>query len=517
MTPVLSRERMRAFDAHAMSACHVPGIVLMENAGRGAADVVGRDVLGGDAAGARVGVVCGTGNNGGDGFVVARRLLGAGARVDLWLVGDRARVKGDAARNLAAFEGVGGVIHPLANDADFAVLAETLSHVAVVVDALFGTGLDRDIDGVYARAIDAINASKRAVVAIDLPSGLDANTGRVFGVCVSAERTVTFAHYKLGLLTPNGARLAGRVHVVDIGVPGSLVTQVGIDAERVDARDVAVWLGPRSADSHKNSAGNVLVIGGSAGKTGAPLLAAHAALRAGAGVATIATWNESAASIEARSLETMTLSIDRRRITTSLDYAIPGRRAIAMGPGFGTDADARAAVEHVLATFEGTVVVDADALTCFAGNPEAFASAHAVVLTPHPGEAARLLGVTAAEIERDRFTSARELAKRSNAVVVLKGAYTIIAAPDRTLRINPAATSALATAGSGDALSGTIAAVSSSLEPFDAASAGVFIHGASGEAWAHAYGDRGMLAHEIADGLPAAIAALAAAHGGCSV
>jgi hydroxyethylthiazole kinase-like uncharacterized protein yjeF len=504
--PVLSRERMRAFDAHAIGVCHVPGVVLMENAGRGAAEIIERDVLRGKALGAFVAVVCGTGNNGGDGFVVARRLLSAGSRVDVWLAGDRGRVKGDAATNLAAYEGVGGSARALASDADFATLAESLVKATVVVDALFGTGLDRAINGVFARAVEAMNGSKGTILAIDVPSGLDANTGQALGVCVRAARTVTFAHYKLGLLTPGGAGLAGKVSVVDIGVPGSLVASVGIDAELVERCDVAGWLRPRSAASHKNDAGNVLVIGGSVGKTGASLLAAHAALRAGAGVATIATWSESAASVEARSLETMTLSIDRDDIASSIDHAIKARRTVAIGPGFGTDADARTAVERVLATFTGTVVVDADALTCFAKNPEAFAAAKTVILTPHPGEAARLLGTTAAEIEHDRFASARELAKRSRAVVVLKGAHTIIAAPGRTPRINPAATSALATAGSGDVLSGTIAAVSSSLDPFDAATTGVFIHGASGEAWAEAHGDRGMIAHEIADGLTAAIA-----------
>jgi NAD(P)H-hydrate epimerase len=190
---------------------------------------------------------------------------------------------------------------------------------------------------------------------------------------------------------------------------------------------------------------------------------------------------------------------------------------VAIGPGFGTDGAARAAVERVLATFHGTILVDADALTCFAGSPEAFAAARAVILTPHPGEAGRLLGVTAAEIERDRFAAAREIARRSRAVVVLKGAHTIVCAPDRAPRINPAATSALATAGSGDVLSGTIVAVGASLDPFDAATAGVFIHGASGEAWARAHADRGMLAHDIADGLPAAIGALAAEHARCPV
>jgi NAD(P)H-hydrate epimerase len=504
MTPVLSRAQMRELDRHAIEACHVPGLVLMENAGRGATDVLVRELLDGDPAGARVVVVCGTGNNGGDGFVIARHLLVRGASVEVFLTGEAGHVKGDALPNLEAWRGLGGAVHEIAAGADLGPLERAMAGADVVVDALFGTGLDRAIEGHHALVVNAINAAQTRRLAVDLPSGLDADTGGTLGVAVRADVTVTFVHHKLGLLTPRGAALAGRVLVADIGVPGSLVAHVGGSAQLLSAGDLSQWRQPRAPGAHKNAAGHVAVVAGSPGKVGAPQLVARAAIRAGAGLATIVTWPEAASVIEGNVLETMTSRIDPSKIGDSLDAALAGKHAVVVGPGFGLGEDARAAVEYVLASWHGPIVVDADALSMFAGRPSVFMASKKAVLTPHPGELARLLGVTADAIESDRYRAAREIVAASGAVVVLKGAHTIVASPDSRLAVTPVACPALATAGSGDVLGGIIGAIACHLPPFEAACAGVMLHALAGEAWSRAQGgaDRGMLASEIAEALP---------------
>jgi NAD(P)H-hydrate epimerase len=502
--PVLSRAQMRAFDEQAIRTCGVPSLLLMENAGRGATDVLVRELLDGDAANARAIVVCGTGNNGGDGLVVARHLLVRGADPTVYLVGDPSRVSPDARANLEAWRGIGGEVFEVPAGAPLAALAEALSNADVVVDALFGTGLDRPIEGLFADVVRALNASDAPRFAIDLPSGLDADTGGALGVAVEARATVTFAHHKLGLLTPGGARLAGRVHVVDIGVPAALVAHVGGSAQLIEPSDVAQWIAPRSPAAHKTSAGHVAVIAGSPGKIGAPQLAARGALRAGAGLVTIGTWPAAASAIQGHVLEVMTAVIDPTNAAESLDAILAHKQAVVVGPGFGLVDSARTAVEYVLVSWRGPIVVDADALSMFAGQPSVFMAAKQAILTPHPGELARLLGKSAPEVEADRFRAARELVAATGAVVVLKGAHTIVAAPDSRMAVTPVACPALATAGSGDVLGGVIGALSCSLPPFDAACAGVMLHAMGGEAWAHAHGDtdRGLLSSEIADMLP---------------
>jgi len=510
VTPVLSRAQMRAFDKHAIETCGVPSLVLMENAGRGATDVLVRELLEGDPEAAEVVVVCGTGNNGGDGLVIARHLRVRGANVEVYLVGDAKKVSADARANLDAWRGLGGTVHELTLGEPLEALSEAMGDADAVVDALFGTGLDRPIDGYQAEVIRAMNLAPAPRFAVDLPSGLDADTGGTLGVAVQATATATFAHHKLGLLTPGAARLAGRVSVVDIGVPGDIVAHVGGSAQLAEAADLGNWLEPRAASTHKNAAGHVVVIAGSAGKIGAPQLVAHGALRAGAGLATIATWPAAAAAIEGHVLEVMTARIDTEKPADSLDAILAGKQSVVIGPGFGMGDDARTAVEYVLASWLGPIVIDADALSMFAGRPSVFMAAKKAILTPHPGELARLLGKSAADIEADRFGAARELVAASGAVVVLKGAHTIVASRDARLVVAPVACPVLATAGSGDTLGGIIGALACGLPPFEAACAGVMLHGLAGEAWAQAHGgaDRGMLASEIGDELPALVAAV---------
>ena len=504
MIPVLSRDQMRAFDAHAIGTCHVPSIVLMENAGRGAADVIVKE-----PAPNGVVVVCGTGNNGGDGFVVARHLLARGVRVAAWLVGAPARLSDDARKNHDAWLGVGGQVH-LVDPADgVKALEDAIGAASVVVDALFGTGLDRPIVAPLSLVIEAINRSLARTVALDLPSGLDAETGRTLGIAVRADDTVTFAHYKTGILTPGGARRCGRVHVVDIGVPASLIVHTGHAAEVVERADVAQWMGRRPADAHKHSVGHVVVFAGSAGKVGASLMVAAGALRSGAGAVTIATWHDAAQALEARVVEAMTARIGTD--AASIDRALEGKHAVVIGPGFGTGDDAEAVLAHVLAAYEGPVVLDADAITMIARSPALLDHAKRTpVMTPHAGEMSRLLGVKARDVEADRFAAARGIAAKTRAVVLLKGPHTLIATPAGRVVINPSGNPALATAGSGDVLAGILGAISCNAQAFEAASAAAYVHGAAADAWQRAHGgaDRGMLATEIAEHVPTVLATL---------
>jgi NAD(P)H-hydrate epimerase len=565
--PVLTRAQMREYDRYAIEACHVPGIVLMENAGRGAADVIAAMIeaqrpatsptpnrapappsLGAvpsvppsrravvDAAAARarafpvrhvpapgqpatypldarVVVVCGAGSNGGDGFVVARHLLARGAEVEVFLAGASEKVTGESRVNHDAYIDLGGVFSELPDGADLAVLEEALGRADFVVDALFGTGLDRPIRGHRAEVIAAINRAEARCVALDLPSGLDADSGASLGIAVHADDTVTFGHLKIGLLTPDGARLAGNIHVVDLGVPDRpILAHVGYVAEVIRARTIGSYLAPRETSIHKHEAGDVLVLAGSAGKLGAALLTGTAAMRAGAGLVTICTWPDAATALESRVVEVMTARIDPAQITASIDEALARRRAVAIGPGFGLDAKARIAVDHVVLNWDGLKVVDADAITHFTDRAEALADARGqIILTPHPGELGRLLGRSARAIEHDRFGAVREAVARTRATVILKGARTIIATPDGRMFICMAGNPALATAGSGDVLSGIIAALLCGLPPDRAACAGVLVHALAGDLWrARVGGDRGLLASEIAEEIPGILAALAA-------
>ena len=497
MIPVLSREQMRAFDAHAIDH-GVPSLVLMENAGRGAAEHV--------SGPGKTTVICGAGNNGGDGFVVARHLLRRGVEVEAWLCGDAKKMTPDCRANHDAFKGIGGKVHVLGKTLDALVRAVALS--TVIVDGLFGTGLDRAIAGTLAEVISVINEARRSgvhVVALDVPSGLDTDTGVPLGPCVTADVTVTFAHLKLAHVTGSGASLSGTVHVVDIGVPPTLRSEPS--AKLVEASDVRALIERRAVDTHKYRAGHVALLAGSPGKTGAALLAAQGALRGGAGAATVVSTAH--AVLEARIPEVMVVPLASGSSLHGLDRTLEKKAACLVGPGFGTDAAAKKAAEHVLRSFGGPVVCDADSFTLFAGKPAAFKRKKVpAILTPHSGELGRLLGRD--DVDADRFGAARAAAKATGAVVLLKGAYTVVASPDGRVVVTGSGSPALATAGSGDVLAGLVTALACTLSPFEAAYAGAFLHGVAGSAWSKERGDRGMLASEIADELPGVLAALLA-------
>ena len=506
MNRVLSREQIRNFDRYAIDTCHVPSLVLMENAGRGAANVIEQSL----PPGGRLVVVCGVGNNGGDGFVVARHLIRACADVSVWLVGDESKLAGDALLNYRALRGLQADITPLMVD-DVEAFERALAEADVIVDAMFGTGLDREVRHPYAAAIRAINQAPSKRIALDLPSGLDANTGAVLGVAVEADETITFGALKLGMLTPNGAQHCGTIHVASLGVPESIIGAVGHTAEVIVTTEVAAKLGQRPVGTHKHAEGNVLIVAGGAGKVGASMLVGRAALRAGAGLATIATWPEAVAALESQVLEVMTAALDDQQLEQSLQQALSRRDAVAIGPGFGHEPRSMQVIDRVVLDWDGVKVVDADAITAFAGRADELAKAKGrLILTPHAGELAKLLGTSSAQVEADRFAAVRDAVHRTGAIVVLKGAHTVVAVHDRPLAINASGNPALATAGAGDVLCGIMAAFACTMSPEDAAMAAVHVHGLAADAWVRRHGSaRGMLAGEITEALPVVFGAMA--------
>ena len=486
MRIILNRKQIRAYDRLATEQFKIPGLLLMENAGRGAAEII-RGLIATKKR-ANIIIVCGTGNNGGDGFVVARQLQND-AHVRCVLIGERSQIQGDALVNFQAAL-AGKIFVGSAED-----LAREIAAADVIVDALFGTGLGRALDSKMAAIVNTVNATGAIRVALDLPSGLDADTGVVLGSAVKADHTITFAHPKPGLFTPEGNIHSGKIHYVAIGVPDEqLLPLTGFTARLIEPEAVAKNFSARDAKTYKHRAGDVLVIAGSPGKTGAAKLVAGAALRAGAGLATICTWREALPAFEKEVKEIMLLPLD------SPEQALERRGAAVIGPGLGLDEKAAGMVHKVLAAAEIPLVIDADALTLLATDLSPLKNATAPkILTPHAGEAARLLGWTSAEIEADRFGAAQRLATQTRAVVILKGAHSIVAAPDGEMFVSPTANPVLATAGSGDTLAGIIAAFAISMKPLDAAVAGVYVHARAADLWRQrTQSDRGMLASDIA-------------------
>ena len=498
MIPLLGRDAVRALDREAIDQ-GVPGLVLMENAGLGATEALLERF--GDRLD-RVVLVGGGGQNGGDAWVIARQLLVRGFRPRaLVITGDPSRIGGDAKVNLEALQALsaeveGARVEMVAPEA----IGEVRLEASLLVDGLFGTGLDRPIAGAYAEVVRRLDAAPAPLVALDLPSGVDADTGQVLGVAPHAALTVTFGALKRGLFQFPAAAHAGEVVLATIGVPPPTTGSVQL----IEDQDLAAVVEPRAADAHKGTAGHVVVVAGSPGTSGAALLAGYGAMRAGAGLVTLASRADQAA-LDQRVVELMTAPVSEPDDALALIEA--KATAVVVGPGLGTDDEGLDLARAVALEAPVPAVMDADALTAFAGDLEALREAAAPrVLTPHPGEAARLLGVTTAAVQADRYAAARAIAEASGQVVSLKGARTVVADGERW-RVSAAGTPALGVGGTGDVLAGiTGAMLTEGRAPFDAAWAAVHLHARAGERAARA--DRGLFAREVADAVPAVLAAL---------
>ena len=507
---IVSAEQMRELDRQAIEEHGVPGLTLMENAGRAVAEAARRMTEG--RSGRPIAIVCGRGNNGGDGFVAARHLAQMDRRVEVYLAGGRQEVRGDAAENLQRLAEAGVAVTEVAEADTF---ARTCSRASLVVDALLGTGLSGQVSGLVGRLIEAINECGTAVLAVDIPSGLDADRGRPLGVAVRATETVTLGLPKLGLFLVPGIDYAGRVTVADIGLPSEVVADCPAAGDLVEREWVRMLLPPRRRSAHKGEFGHVLAIAGSAGLSGAAAMCAQAAMRVGAGLVTVGCPESINEILEIKLTEAMTYplpetyerSLDTWALAPILELA-QAASVVAIGPGLSTQPETVVLVRRLVARLDRPMVIDADALNALADASVLLEGEHApAVLTPHPGEMARLMGVTAAEVQAQRPHFAEAAAGRFKSVIILKGACSIIAARGRPLTINGTGNPGMASGGTGDILTGMVAGlIAQGLLPFEAAAAATYLHGLAGDLAAARVGEAGLIASDLLASVPEALA-----------
>lgn len=497
MKQVLTAQQMRDVERAAAEAFGMPASLLMENAGGALADEALR--LAGPQG--RFAVLCGRGNNGGDGLVAARKLAARGRYVQVEILGGSEGLKGEPERNALALKGAGLTPAAIPENAP-------LGPGDVIIDALLGTGLNRAPEGDYADAIGRISTWRAAgarVVSADLPSGLSTDTGATFVPCVQADLTVSFGFLKLGQVLEPGASRCGELRVAEIGLPApERAGLAGPFAALLEEADARGRLAPRRSDSHKGTYGHVLLVAGSWGKMGAAALAAKGALRGGAGLVTVATRPEALVPVLAHAPEVMGVELvaDGGLGMEDLDplvAALEGKDALVIGPGLPRGEETAKLIGALLQQVEIPCVIDADGLNAVAGQLEVLQGAKGpILLTPHPGEMARLTGSSTAELQKDRLGRARELASARGVVVALKGARTIIARPDGAAWINPTGNAGMATAGTGDVLSGVCGALlAQGLSAEDAAIVGVYAHGLAGDLAAKRSGQAGLIASDL--------------------
>lgn len=505
---------MAALDRRASEECGIPARALMESAGRSVAEAA-RRLVGSQAA--RAVVLAGKGSNGGDGLVAARLLHDAGWQVKVVLLARDHEITGDAAASLVSareasveIAGIDGTV--------MAGLRGLLAGADLIIDGLFGTGLRGPVQGPAGAAIEAMNACGRPVLAIDIPSGIHGDGGPLEGPAVRAAATVTMGLPKIGLILPPGAEYAGQIWVADIGHPAALVKGSGIRTRLVTREMVNAAIPTRRLDAHKGDFGRVFIVAGSVGHTGAAVLAALGALRGGAGLVSLGVPASVYPIVGPAVIEGMPLPLPDEDGAVSSQAA--GRilelaataDAVACGPGLSTSPGAAAVVRRLVEECQRPLVLDADALNVLASLAGDLPRARAaLVLTPHPGEMARLLRVPTDRVQADRLSAARDAASRFGSVVVLKGARTVVADPEGDAFVVAAGNPAMATGGMGDVLTGIMAAlVGQGIPPVSAAWAGAHLHGLAGDLAAGARGPAGILAREVADTVPAALAAVRA-------
>jgi len=506
---LLTAAQMRELDRSAIEDWQVPGLVLMENAGRATADQI-EDYFD-DLFPGPVTILAGKGNNGGDGYVVARHLMNRGWHVSILVLANQGEIVGDAKINLDIL---------LKSDAqlEFVVDGQALEQVldkcepaGLVVDALLGTGLTSDVRGVYADAIDWINASAGAVVSVDVPSGIDATSGRVLGSAVFADLTVTFASAKVGHVVYPAVEFVGDLVVADIGIPKQLADGQEIDHMFIDAEAASILLPARPACGHKGTFGHLLLIAGSTGKSGAAALAAEGGLRAGCGLTTLACPAHLNPVFESKLTEVMTVPLPEvdgmvsMQAIAEIEALWQDKSVVAIGPGLGSGSEVGSLVRRLVRDCPLPMVIDADGLNALAGHLEVLQDRQApTVLTPHPGELSRLLACTVAEIESDRIGIARRFAREHGVILVLKGARTVIAEPDGTVFVNGSGNPALACGGTGDVLTGIIGGLlSQRLASVAAVLLGVYLHGRAADRLSATLGPAGILASDLLKELPA--------------
>ena len=475
-------EQVRALDRTAIEQFGIPGLTLMERAGAAAFKLLrdcwpdARDIT----------VVCGIGNNGGDGYVVGRLALEQGFKVRVLQLGDGGRLSGDALTSAMAYTEAGGETF------DFQGMPRVTD---LVVDAVFGTGLEREITGAWREAIESINQHPAPVLALDIPSGIHSDTGRFMGVAVKADATISFIGLKQGMFTGDAPEYCGDIQFDALDVPAAIYASQILSARRLDWDKMTLQLAPRSRVSHKGNFGHVLVIGGNHGFAGAALMTAAAAARTGAGLVSVATRETHASTLVMQRPEVMFHSVES---DTALKALLERATVVAIGPGLGRDDWSQKMLSLALES-RRPLVMDADALNLLVDNPQ---RRDDWILTPHPGEASRLLGVSTAEIQQDRFTAVQTLQHQYGGVAVLKGAGTLVMGPaHRPCGVCSDGNPGMASGGMGDVLTGIIASlIAQGFDLQDAAELGVCLHAKAADVSARK-GERGMLASDLIDQL----------------
>ncbi|SDZ91740.1 NAD(P)H-hydrate epimerase [Desulfuromusa kysingii] len=502
-------QEIMALDRQAIRGLGVPGVVLMENAGRSCCDQF-------EQAFSRyfpgpVMVVAGKGNNGGDGYVMARILAERGWQVRTLVLGQEASISGDAKVML-------NIIRRLGLPVDFVETIPGLqnsftSEPALIIDAIFGTGLNSDVVGIQAAAITHINESAAVVFAVDIPSGVDSSTGKICGLAVQAALTVTFDHAKIGLASYPGAGQVGELQVVDIGIPQAGREDFSTNVHLLEKVEAQALLPDRSSSGHKGTFGHLLIVAGSPGKTGAAVLAGSAAERSGCGLVTVAVPDAIHDIIEVKLTEAMSCplpSVDgliSLQAEVQIEQLLTQRQSLAIGPGLGQSSGLSDLIKSLVKSAPVPMIIDADGINLLAGQLEPLGEhrEQTLILTPHPGEMSRLTGLSVSEIEANRLVVAQEFAVKHGIVLLLKGARTVIAAPDGRVNINSTGNDGLSSGGNGDVLTGLIGGLlAQGLDGFSAASLGAWLHGRAAELVAASQGTAGMIASDLLCQLPVA-------------
>ncbi len=516
---LVTSSQMRSIDKKTIEGIGIPGLELMEKAGHGVA-LIAKEMLG-DPASKVVVIFCGRGNNGGDGFVVGRYLSQWGAQVRFFLTAKKDEVEGDARINLEKAVGLDlPIVEILKEDG----IPDRIKG-DLIVDALFGTGFSGEIKGYMKDIIERINSSDIPVLAVDIPSGLHADTGRFTGPCVKADRTVTMALPKIGHFFFPGKEMSGKVSVVDIGVPSHVVDEEKIDLNLITEEEVRRMIPERPGDAYKGTCGRVVLIAGSTGMTGAAALASLSSLRAGAGMAILGTPNTLNPIMEMKLTEVMTHPLPdvRKRGALALRGLGEARELLkwgdccAIGPGLGQHHETVELARRLVNKLEMPAVIDADGLNALAKDSSILKECKApLILTPHIGELSRLNGVPVSEIAKDKIKYASDLAREYNCILVFKGAPTMVSEPGGQTYVNPTGNAGMATAGSGDVLTGIIVGLlaqklmlqkDKTIQEImlDSALAGVYIHGMTGDLAKEENGEMGMVAGDMMEKIPAAL------------
>lgn len=510
---VVTSGEMREIDRRAIQEFGIPGVVLMENAALKVFEAA-KDMLG-EAAGKRVLVFAGKGNNGGDGFAAARHLANWGSEVEVVLFASKNSLSGDALINFSIIINMGLPVHEVLVSGDLEPVRNRLAGAHLIIDAILGTGIKGTVKGPVKEAVSLINDSGIPVLSVDIPSGISGDDGRVCGAAVRADTTVTFGLPKRGHFLYPGAGYTGKLIIGDIGIPKGVVESYeGITGELITRSRIAGLISKRKRDAHKGTFGRVFFLAGSAGYTGAAFLACQGALKSGSGLVTLGVPESINPVMEVKLTEAMTLPLPETDEGTLSRDAVPAimeqvraSRALGVGPGLSTRKDVPEVVKTLVREADIPLVLDADALNSLADDPDILKSRKApAVITPHPGEMARLLGTTTAEVQEDRIGAAREAAGKWGVIAVLKGANTVVGHPDGRFFINTTGNPGMATGGTGDVLTGIITSfLGQGMSPLDAALAGVYIHGLAGDRASLQKGERGLTAGDIVETLPLVI------------